>query len=514
MKLKKLQTASGRIRRIIHPADSKAQHNKSVTAIVLFVFITFLLIYAGFSNTIFIIVSVLGIIVILHILLKLSAAIKPSSESLFEYDKNYTPFVSVHVACKNEPASIVNSTVAALTKLDYKNYEVIVINSNNQDEDNWMKIKKYVESCGDNYIFVHLDKISGFKAGALNYLNNNLMSKKADIVAIVDCDYIVTPDFLSKTVGYFKNPKVGIVQAPQDYHNVDQHNIGLFYEYRSFFTLVMHQAQRFQLVNFTGTMGLIRAKLLLEKGLRWNEWCITEDTEAGTHINSIGYRGVYVDDSVGKGLMPLDYTSLIKQRQRWVYGNAQIIGKDLYSVMLNKAFTAKQKLSFVSQLVTWFHFELIIAFLYLMTTIAMALGLSNHNLLMINDLLILALLVSVVGNFLYFIVGMRNETSIINRIKTFFAHYGLIYVMSSGWLIYLAGHKLGFNVTSKERIKNGLNLKQLSHELATSIIFAIAIIINIFFGGATVLDITAIALFVSVELVGVFYLNRSFITNK
>ena len=294
----------------------------------------------GLNTTILIIGIIVSIIVISHTLLKLSTIFRLSSKTLVPLDKGYRPFVSILVACKSEPADIVIETVNALTKLNYSNYEVLVINSNSVDTDNWKKIRKFVKTCGKNYKFVHLDKISGFKAGALNYLKMNLMNPKSRIEAIVDCDYIISPDFLTETVGYFKDDRIGIVQAPQDYYNVNKYNLGLFYEYRSFFRLVMHQAQRLDLVTFTGTMGLIRTDLL-DNGVKWNEWCITEDVEAGTHINSIGYRGVYVDKSLGKGLMPFDYASLIKQRQRWSYGNMQIIRKDLYHVIVNTGLSAK-----------------------------------------------------------------------------------------------------------------------------------------------------------------------------
>ncbi len=459
------------------------------------------------------IAAILLVITIGHMSLKLSTISKPDSRVNFKSDKKYEPFVSIHVACKNEPASIVNKTVEALSKLDYKNYEIIVINSNNTDKKNWIKIKKCVESHGDKFIFVHLDKVSGFKAGALNHLNEKYMSKKADVVAIVDCDYIVTPNFLTETVGYFKNPKVGIVQAPQDYYNVNKYNVGLFYEYRSFFTLVMHQAQRDNLVNFTGTMGLIRANLL-HKGLKWNEWCITEDTEAGTHINSIGYRGVYVDKSLGKGLMPYDYASLARQRQRWVYGNTQIIGKDLFYVLINKAFLINQKISFIAQLVTWYQFELLIAILYLATSIISFILPGNNILTQTSNLLAASILISVIGNLIYFIVGMRKECSFINSFKAFLAHYGLVHVMSSGWIIHILGYPLGFNVTSKERTGNGLHFKQLFYELSTSILLVATVIIGSINGSVNALGHVSIALFIIAEISGVIYLNRSLIKSK
>ena len=502
---------TGFIRQIIY----RIKLNKRIYIFPLFfILLALSIFYFSASITMLAFGLFFSILVVLHTTLKLSATFEPTSKIVFKLDKNYKPFVSVHVACKSEPADIVNKTVEALTKLDYDNYEVIVIHSNNQDEKNYTKIKEYVESRGKNYIFVHLDTVSGFKAGALNYLNDNHMSKVADVVAIVDCDYLVTPDFLTKTVGYFKNPKIGIVQAPQDYFNTNSHNIGLFYEYRSFFTLVMHQAQKFSLVNFTGTMGLIRASLLLNNDLKWNEWCITEDTEAGTHINSIGYRGVYVDQSLGSGLMPFDYASLARQRQRWVYGNSQIIGKDLYYVMINKAFSIKQKISFISQLVTWFHFELIIALLYLLTTILLFFGLTDTYVIISNNILAGSLLISVIGNLFYFIIGMRKETSFINRIKAFLAHYGLIYVMSSGWLLYIIGYRLGFNVTNKKSIGDRLNLKHLPRELTTSIILVIIIFIKIYSNNVMIIDIIAVALLLAIELSGVTYLNRSFIKSK
>jgi cellulose synthase/poly-beta-1,6-N-acetylglucosamine synthase-like glycosyltransferase len=483
----------------------------------LFFFVALLLLsiyLLGVSATLFVTGLFSIILVISHTAIKLSSTIALDSTTSFKLDKNYRPLVSIHVACKDEPARIVNETIKALTKMNYENYEVIVINSNSQDKTNWTKIKNYVESCGKNYIFVHLDKVSGFKSGALNYLNDNYMNKKSKVIAIVDCDYIVEPNFLSKTVGYFNNPKVGIVQVPQDYYNLNKENIGLLYEYRSFFALVMHQAQRFNLVNFTGTMGLIRASLLINNSLKWNEWCITEDTEAGTHINSMGYRGVYIDESLGKGLMPYDYSSLARQRQRWVYGNTQIISKDLYYVMKNPVFSIKQKISFLAQLVTWYHFELLVVALYLLNSLCMLIIPTNDYILAANNLLAGSILISVVGNLAYFIIGMRKEASFINRLKAFLVHYGLIYVMSSGWLIYLIGYKLGFNVTNKENTNDRVSLKQLLREMTVSIMLILISIIKILSDNINSLDCITVSLFMIAELTGIIYLNRSLIKSK
>jgi len=497
--------------------SSLVKNNTKKLRIALIAAILTLLIVAWFfiNNTIILIIALLVFTIsTLHTLLKLSTIIKPWSRIKYSKSISFQPFVSIHVACKSEPAEIVNKAIKALTKLNYKKYEVIVINSNSRDKANYSKIKKYIDTLGNNFVFVHLDEVSGFKAGALNHLAELYTNKKAEVIAIVDCDYIVEPDFLSKTIGYFKDEKVGIVQAPQDYYNKEDYNIGLFNEYRSFFALVMHQAQRYNFVNFTGTMGLIRASLLREDVLKWSEWCITEDTEVGTQINSIGYQGVYVDQSLGRGLMPYDYASLARQRQRWVYGNTQIISKYFGNVIKNPNFNIKQKISFLSQLTTWFHFELIIAWLYLIVSFLTLFVPEQTLFINVSIVLASALLITIVGNIIYFLVGLRHESNLAERIKAYLAHYGLIYVMSSGWIIYAMGYKLGFNVTKKENITQSLRIKQLSQELTVSLLLTLAIIIKIIAGSLLPISIIAVSLFVISEIFGVIYLNNSFIKSN
>jgi cellulose synthase/poly-beta-1,6-N-acetylglucosamine synthase-like glycosyltransferase len=467
----------------------------------------------GYDLIISLITTTVVLAVLIHTGIKLSAMCRPWSKIPYKLSKSYKPFVTVQIACKSEPYDIVNGAVEAMTKLDYPNYEVIVINSNNTDTKNWHKIRDYVKSCGDNFHFVHLDKVDGFKAGALNYLNKHHVHQDAEVIAVVDCDYLVTPDFLNKTVGYFADPKVGIVQAPQNYYNVNKYNSGLYYEYRSFFSIVMHQAQRLKLVTFTGTMGMIRTDLV-RKGLDWNEWCITEDVEAGVSINSKGLRGVYVDQDLGRGLMPFDYSSLIKQRQRWAYGNMQIILKDLFSVLLNTALTVKQKFAFIAQLATWFHFELLISIVYLALSALQLLGIQSPYISASSHIMIILLALSLISNFVYFIVGLRRDTNLIERIKAFFVHYGLAYVMSTSWATCALGGKLGFKVTSKNKKNVGIPIKQFKKELRIAAFLIIGLVASSIAIGINLLHVITVFAFIIIEVAGVLYLRRAFIESN
>lgn len=497
-----------------YPANCVINYHQIIRIlIVFFVAIIFTTLLIGVGKTLVLIGIIVAFCVVVHTLLKLSAIFRPWSKIKAKFDPKYKPLVSIHIACKNERAETVIATIKAIQKLDYPSFEVIVINNNNQDRQNWSKIQKYIKNCGKRYKFVHLDRISGYKAGALNYVNARLMDKDAKIEAIVDCDYLVTPDFLNKTVGYFSDPKIGIVQAPQNYYNVNKYNIGLFYEFRSFFTIVMHQAQRLNLVTSTGTMGLFRTDLL-KLGLTWNEWCITEDVEAGTHINSIGYRGVYVDKSLGKGLMPYDYISMVKQRQRWTYGNMQIIYKDISHVIVNKGLSFSQKLAFVTQLASWFHFELVIAGIYLISNIIQLFGYSGSYFNFTSNLMLALLAFSVICHLIYFIVGIRQDTSLINRFKAFIAHYGLLYIMSSSWLSSFFGRRLGFVVTKKEKTGNKIPFEQYSQEFIIPIIFLAGLLLRINKGNGTMIDLIVITIFIIIELSGIFYLRRAFIESN
>jgi exo-beta-1,3-glucanase (GH17 family) len=77
-------------------------------------------------------------------------------------------FVSIHLACYNEPPEMVIATIESLKNLDYTNYEVIVVDNNTKDEAKWKPIKAYMAGLPSNFHFYHLPKWPGFKAGALN----------------------------------------------------------------------------------------------------------------------------------------------------------------------------------------------------------------------------------------------------------------------------------------------------------------------------------------------------------
>jgi len=266
-----------------------------------------------------------------------------------------TPKVSVHVPAYNEPADMMIETLDALAKLDYPDFEVLVIDNNTRDEAVWRPVQIHCEKLGARFKFFHVAPLSGFKAGALNYALERT-DPQAEIIAAIDSDYQVEPNWLSDLIGAFENPKIAIVQSPQDYRDHDDNAFKsmCFAEYRGFFEIGMVTRNERNAIIQHGTMTLVRRAALVEVG-GWGEWCITEDAELGLRIFEAGYEAMYLSYSYGRGLMPDTFIDYKKQRFRWAYGAMQIMRRhtrDLFSTR-DSRLTNGQRYHFLAGWLPW-----------------------------------------------------------------------------------------------------------------------------------------------------------------
>ncbi|MDD4616853.1 MAG: glycosyltransferase [Alphaproteobacteria bacterium] len=264
------------------------------------------------------------------------------------------PKVSIHVPCYNEPPEMVKETLDALAKLDYPNFEVLVIDNNTKDDAVWKPLEAYCAQLGPRFRFFHLPKWPGYKAGALNFALTET-AKDVSIVGVIDSDYAVSPDWLKSTVPYFSKPEVAFVQAPQDYRDEAQNIFKrmCYWEYAGFFHIGMVQRNERNAIIQHGTMTLIRKTALQTTG-GWAEWCICEDAELGLRLFENGYEAVYMNYSLGKGLMPDNFSAYKSQRFRWAYGAAQILKRHWRSLAEGGRLTRGQKYHFISGWLPWF----------------------------------------------------------------------------------------------------------------------------------------------------------------
>jgi exo-beta-1,3-glucanase (GH17 family)/cellulose synthase/poly-beta-1,6-N-acetylglucosamine synthase-like glycosyltransferase len=265
------------------------------------------------------------------------------------------PKVSIHLPICNEPPHMVRQTLDALAALDYDRFEVLVIDNNTMDPHIWEPVAEHCARLGPKFRFVTLGKYKGFKAGALNFALRET-APDAEVIGVIDSDYIVDPDWLRSMAPAFDNPKVGFTQSPQDYRDNDGSAFKrlMFWEYAGFFHAGMVARNERNAIIQHGTMTLIRKEALINEN-GWAEWCITEDSQLGLRLFRAGYEAVYSKRSFGKGVMPDDFNAFRKQRYRWAYGAMRIVRANAGALFnpWNKELTLGQRWHFVTGWLPW-----------------------------------------------------------------------------------------------------------------------------------------------------------------
>lgn len=351
------------------------------------------------------------------------------------------PFVSIHIACYNEPPELLIQTLKSVSNLNYSNYEVIVLDNNTPDEETWKPVQEYCSYLGDQFKFYHFDNVKGFKAGALN-ISYEKTSPKADYILVIDADYILEPNIINRALTHCSS-EVGLVQFPQAYLNVDTQNQIIASEYRHFFNVYMNVANTCNAVLATGTVSFIRKTALEQAGL-WKGKSITEDVDLGLNIHKVGYCGVFVNESVGKGLMPTELSDLSVQRERWVYGNMQTL---LHYFSTNTDWNWKKVSSNILFLTAWFNFLFIpmqiLAIASILFGITAAPVWQSIAMLAFGSICIDLLL-----KFTFFMC-LPKVNGFIAKWQIFVHHIALAYEGAFAWIKVLFFSDMGFKRTNK-----------------------------------------------------------------
>jgi exo-beta-1,3-glucanase (GH17 family)/cellulose synthase/poly-beta-1,6-N-acetylglucosamine synthase-like glycosyltransferase len=271
------------------------------------------------------------------------------------------PFVSLHLPCCNEPPQQVIAAIDSLLALDWPAFEVLVIDNNTVDPTRWQPVQAHVESLQQSRVgnahvrFFHLPRWPGYKAGALNFALDQT-DARAHWVGVVDADYAVEPGWLRQLGGWFAEPDVAVVQAPQAHRGWQGRLLDrmMNWEYDGFFRIGMHHRHERNAVIQHGTMTLVRAAALRHAG-GWAEDCICEDTELGLRLLERQARVVYVDRVLGTGLVPADFAAYAAQRTRWAEGGMQILrrhARELFAPRRTRL-TLAQRYHFVAGWLPW-----------------------------------------------------------------------------------------------------------------------------------------------------------------
>ncbi|MGV6872754.1 glycosyltransferase family 2 protein [Pseudochelatococcus sp. B33] len=268
---------------------------------------------------------------------------------------DYAPKVSIHIPAYRENPEMLKETLSSVARLQYPNFECVVAINNTPDPAFWQPIEEHCRALGERFKFLNLLDVKGFKAGALREALKHT-APDAEIIGVIDADYVVDPAWLRDLVPAFADPEVGIVQAPQDHRDGSQsimHNI-MNAEYAGFFDIGMVQRNEADAIVVHGTMCLLRRSALEAAG-NWPSETICEDTDLGLGIMELGYKARYTNRRYGWGLLPDTFEAFRKQRHRWAYGGVQIVKKHWRRMLPGSPvrLTAEQKREFTVGWINW-----------------------------------------------------------------------------------------------------------------------------------------------------------------
>ncbi|MEZ5659991.1 MAG: glycosyltransferase [Burkholderiaceae bacterium] len=380
------------------------------------------------------------------------------------------PRVSIHLACCNEQPEMVIATIESLRALDYPDFEVLVVDNNTRDPALWEPVKAFMETLDARFRFFHLPSWPGYKAGALNFALEQT-DPKAELIAVVDADYLVEPNWLRDLVGHFQAADVAVVQSPQANR---QWSGSLWrrmmnFEYDGFFRIGMHHRNERDAIIQHGTMAIIRASALREHGC-WSTWCICEDSELGLRLMRAGLRTIYVDQVMGRGLTPDGFAAFRRQRRRWALGAMQILRGHAAALFLGRrkpgepGLDRAQRFHFVAGWTGWFGdaMHLVFTFAAMFWTIGMIAAQHIFSLpivLYMIPVLLLFVCKALLGPLLYL---RRVPGSVADVLGAALAGMALSHGIAVGVFAGLSGRRAVFEITAKA----GRGAKQGSTVLA------------------------------------------------
>jgi len=255
--------------------------------------------------------------------------------------------VDVFVTTINEPVTILRRTLVNVIEMSHPHQTWLL------DDGKRSEMKALAKELGCNYL-TRPDN-NHAKAGNLNHA---LSHSKGDFIAVFDADHAPNKNFLLRTLGYFQDDQVAVVQTPQDFYNLDsfQHHkkkgkAMAWHEQSVFFRVIQRGKDYWNAAFFCGSCAVIRRQALEAIG-GFAVGTVTEDLHTSVKFHKKGFRSVYHAESLAFGLAPSSIAPFLKQRIRWGQGAMQVWRQE--GVFFCRGLTMAQRFNYLASSITYF----------------------------------------------------------------------------------------------------------------------------------------------------------------
>ncbi|NIR49371.1 glycosyltransferase [candidate division KSB1 bacterium] len=367
------------------------------------------------------------------------------------------PKVTVQLPIYNEKY-VMERLLKAVCLLDYPKALLEVQVLDDSTDETQAVARKWVDFFrrqGFDIKYLRRTNREGFKAGALEA---GLKKAEGEFIAIFDADFVPKPDFLIKSIPYFANKEVGMVQARWGHIN---QNYSLLTQLQSVFLdghfVIEHTARNRsgRFFNFNGTAGIWRKKAIESAG-GWQHDTLTEDLDLSYRAQIAGWQFAYLPDVVAPSELPVEMNAYKSQQHRWAKGSIQT-AKKLLPKIIKSDLPLKVKWEAVVHLVSNFSYLLMTVPSVLIFPVSIILfNIRLHNFIFIYLLLFFSATISI---FVFYLVCQRevysNWRQRLRYIPGIFAlAIGLSVNNSKAVLEALINHKTEFKRTPKFKIES------------------------------------------------------------
>lgn len=255
--------------------------------------------------------------------------------------------VDVFIPTYNEDATVLRPTILACRDMRYP-HRTYVLDDGRRP---WLR-----DLCGELGVD-YLTRPDNVHAKAGN-LNHALAHTDGDVIAVFDADFVPQPDFLTRTLGYFADPKVAFVQTPQEFYNLDSLQHGRtktgreWNEQSLFYHIIQLGKHHWNAAFWCGCPAVLRRAALADVGGVATA-TVTEDMHTALRMHARGWKSVYHDEVLALGLAPNDFAGFATQRLRWAQGAMQLL-RSRDNPLRVRGLRPMQRLCYFASVLSWF----------------------------------------------------------------------------------------------------------------------------------------------------------------